>query len=794
MQMMYIILLGRGLGFTVRMKPWLAIAIFVPLTAAAGDLVNERLSASTAAREAHWGIDCAATLLALPAAAGGSAEIAETLTKCGFIHQPPGDANADNCPDYRTLLAAYQQRDAATLQRELHEARACTGTQAAAENPLEEIVVTASRTRERLLDSSASISVLNAEDLGRMTGNGVADLLRDVPGLQVSDSGQAGLKRIRIRGEASRRSAVLVDSHELSDHSEVGAPLTIHPDMLGRIEVIRGSGSVLYGSKALSGVTNLMTLKGGSAPLQATIKGGYDGTTGGDTLFTSVHGARDGWSYRLAAANSEHGQRRTAAGRADNTAFDHRGYYGFLERSAGSHTLGLTWDRFESSSEIFVEDAARTTFPLTDFALSTPRRDRERFGLDYYLEPGEGPLDLLTLSAFTQDSLRTFISNTETVWYQRDIDTRSTLRSDGLLLQADWRPLGEHSLITGLQYANDNVDQRRAVDTLSWVPAIAATGVEQISDDATIRTTAAFIQDRWTLGDHLTAVVGARYYRVDGRLDASDRPGLVADALDSDRHLIGSAGLNWASQPDSVWRLNVSEGYLYPSLMQLATGAYAGSNFVNPARDLKPETSLNYELGWRRMGGAWTVDAALFYSDSRDYIDHLFCRPEDQCLGARDKIYRNVGASSASGLELYLAWQSPGGWTRPYVNLTWMRRQNDFGDFKTDATGVPTVAGRAGIALEPDFNGPWSSLWADLYLRGESDSRLEEPGTRGIVVSERSGWVTLNTALGMHLGAGDRLLLALELHNLLDRRYRESSENLLAPGRGISVKATWNIN
>ncbi|MEQ8800582.1 MAG: hypothetical protein RLP45_00945, partial [Haliea sp.] len=75
-----------------------------------------------------------------------------------------------------------------------------------------------------------------------------------------------------------------------------------------------------------------------------------------------------------------------------------------------------------------------------------------------------------------------------------------------------------------------------------------------------------------------------------------------------------------------------------------------------------------------------------------------------------------------------------------------------------------------------------------------SASRLEEPGSRGIVVSERSGWATLNAALGMNLGPGEDLLLALELHNLLDRRYRESSENLLAPGRGISLKATWHIN
>ena len=58
---------------------------------------------------------------------------------------------------------------------------------------IEEVVVTASRVEERLLDSSASLTVLTSIDLSRMTGNGVADFLRDVPGVQVSDSGQAGL-------------------------------------------------------------------------------------------------------------------------------------------------------------------------------------------------------------------------------------------------------------------------------------------------------------------------------------------------------------------------------------------------------------------------------------------------------------------------------------------------------------------------------------------------------------------------------------------------------------------------
>ena len=75
----------------------------------------------------------------------------------------------------------------------------------AANSELEEIVVTASRTRQRVFDSPASLSVINEAELARATVPSLAELMRDVPGVQVTDSGQPGLGRIRIRGEESRR-------------------------------------------------------------------------------------------------------------------------------------------------------------------------------------------------------------------------------------------------------------------------------------------------------------------------------------------------------------------------------------------------------------------------------------------------------------------------------------------------------------------------------------------------------------------------------------------------------------
>ncbi|MFZ1834077.1 MAG: TonB-dependent receptor plug domain-containing protein, partial [Pseudomonadales bacterium] len=87
---------------------------------------------------------------------------------------------------------------------------------------LEEVVVTGRRAPQIVMDSSASISVITETQLARSTASGLADVMRDVPGVQVTDAGQPGLKRIRIRGEESRRTAILIDGQEITDHWEVG--------------------------------------------------------------------------------------------------------------------------------------------------------------------------------------------------------------------------------------------------------------------------------------------------------------------------------------------------------------------------------------------------------------------------------------------------------------------------------------------------------------------------------------------------------------------------------------------
>lgn len=656
--------------------------------------------------------------------------------------------------------------------------------------PLEEIVVTASRNQQRVFDSPASLSVINEEQLTRATVPNLAEMMRDVPGVQVTDSGQPGLARVRLRGEESRRTAILINSQEVTDHHEVGTPLTLNPAMVERIEIIRGSGSVLYGSRALSGVVNFITRKGGTEAVQATVSGGYNGATSGVDAFASVFGNVQGFEYRLAWSESDHDERQTPEGEMENTAFDNSNAYLYAGKNLGDHRLEYTWEDFESSSDIYVEEELKSSYPLTDFYLEAPQRDRSKHALFYSWDTDNSWLRSLQANAFHQVNDRHFYTYTETVWYQRDINTKGDLTSDGALLQFNLQPLGDHQVIAGIQYLKDDVDQTRHVDTLSWTP-IAITGVETIRDQANIETWAWFVQDQWQATERLAVTAGLRQYFVEGELEASDRDSLTPGDLDDDRELIGSLALVWDQNDNLRLRAGVSEGYVYPSLMQLATGAYAGSRFVNPDPDLKPETSINYELGLRLQQENWIADAAVFYTESEDYIHHQPCQPEDNCPGSRDRTYLNIGESQAHGIELYLSYQDLVPGLAPYANLTWMQRKNEFDEFSTWDTGIPTLSGRTGLRWEGTMLG-LPAVWADFYLRGESGSDLEEPGTVRDILEEKKGWATLNLAAGLDFGQDSQYQLALELHNLGDKSYIASTENLYGPERSIAAKFTLN--
>lgn len=134
-------------------------------------------------------------------------------------------------------------------------------------------IVTASRHPQRSQDAPASVTVITAEDIVAFGWRTLAEALRTVPGVHVTDDRNylaLGVRGFAVPGDYSNRVLVLVDGHRQNEpiyHSpDFQQTFPVPIDLVDRIEIVRGPGSTLYGSDALFAVINVITRDGSGDP------------------------------------------------------------------------------------------------------------------------------------------------------------------------------------------------------------------------------------------------------------------------------------------------------------------------------------------------------------------------------------------------------------------------------------------------------------------------------------------------------------------------------------------------
>jgi len=168
------------------------------------------------------------------------------------------------------------------------------------------VVVTATKVATPAEQLGASVTVVNGEDFQTYHYPTVDEALRNVPGVQIRRSGSYGkTTSVTIRGANANQVQVLVDGLRVKSPTLGQVDLSdISPDLIERIEVIRGAQSTIYGADAIGGVINIITRKGTGGPFQASVQqevGNYD------TLVSraTVHGAWKILHYALSASHFE---------------------------------------------------------------------------------------------------------------------------------------------------------------------------------------------------------------------------------------------------------------------------------------------------------------------------------------------------------------------------------------------------------------------------------------------------------------------------------------------------------
>jgi vitamin B12 transporter len=141
--------------------------------------------------------------------------------------------------------------------------------------PGDDIIVTATRSDQRLSDSGKSIAVINVTLIEQRQTVSVADLLRTTAGVTLVRNGGPGtFTSIFIRGAQSEQTVALIDGVKINDPSSPAGGFNfadLLTDTIERIEILRGPQSVLWGSQAIGGVVNLVTREPSEVPqLRAT--------------------------------------------------------------------------------------------------------------------------------------------------------------------------------------------------------------------------------------------------------------------------------------------------------------------------------------------------------------------------------------------------------------------------------------------------------------------------------------------------------------------------------------------
>jgi outer membrane receptor protein involved in Fe transport len=625
-----------------------------------------------------------------------------------------------------------------------------------------ERVFGASQRLQPVTEAPASVSIVTADDIHRYGYRTLADILRGVRGLYVSDDrnySYVGVRGFARPGDYNTRVLLLVDGHRVNDNiydqAGIGGELGIDASLFERVEIIRGPASSLYGTSAFFAVVNIITksgasLGGGSVALEggtlgtrrANLAFGRRRANGLDFAFSGTYQRSEGTArlyfpeFDSPATNSGVAERLDDEqlgqffGRVNFRNWTVTGAVGGREKAVPTASFGTVFN--EQQARERTTDRRALVHAQYDRTLGRARV-AGRVSFNRYSYDGLYPLPADEAEGA---ALANYDSAVGTRW---GIDARLTRAAPG-----------KQDVTLGLEFFHNlQQDQRNSYDRpTEWDFAI----------ERSSRQGAIYIQDQIRVRPRFLLDLGVRYDRYRGANRVSPRAAAI-----------------FAQSPNQSFKYLYGNAFRAPNAYELEYHTAGVSNI-----ELSPESIDTHEIVWERYTGEWLRTSASTYWYNADRLITL----RDDPTTFDGLSFSNVGRATAEGVELEGEIRLKNG-AHGLASYTFQHATDRVTE--TVLTNSPRHVATFRVSM-PSFG-------ADRSFTSIELQRLS--GRRTLAGSVLDGVLVAHVTLTGRVRPG--LELVASIRNLLDQRYADPAsdehvqDSIPQDGRTFRMGVRWTF-
>ena len=631
---------------------------------------------------------------------------------------------------------------------------------------LDAISVTASKTGTSVIDAPASISIVDQEELQRRQPDNLGDILRGMPGVEVSGGPRSTVQMPIIRGLTDNRVVIRVDGARANLNVGHKGGLFIDPEVVKQVEVYRGPASTMQGTGALGGVLALTTVDANDMlepgqNIGARVKAGYTSVGHGMTWNGMAYGRPTDNSDILVSVTRKNTD-DFEAGNGEEQPYTDDDYINGLFKAGldinDVSRLTLSLQRYSDDHELPSAPDGTSTSNLTD---RESTQTTAVVGYEYDDSANDWVDAEVRLYGMDNDIHEVRISDGR--------DDRRELQTVGLEGSNTVRfDLGGGELFTtvGGEVFRDSQEGRRDGEpTPGWFP------------DAEMLISGVYIDNTYAVTERLELGAGVRFDSFDLSADGQEDR---TDQAVSPRFSASYRVTSWM-QP----YVSYAEAFNAPTLNQLYNDGLhfsmgpGNNNFFVPNPNLDAETAKTWEFGTNFKtddlivgGDAVRAKVSYFRNKVEDYIE------QSTDIAGGTTTSSNLPEAEIKGFEAELTYDT--GVVFAGLAAARIRGENArTGEYLSNISGdkVSVSGGYRFVDEGVEVGGRANMVDAQNRVPDDED--------------ERDGYATFDLFANWHADeVVNGLTVNFGVDNILDQKYRTSAATLYEPGRNVKISAS----